>query len=473
MSNGKSDPCVVLRVWESHAHGEGAGQSITVLRGYDPYQTRIGTLHTKLERIAEAAKRDPSCRFFSLMRHITVEFLKETLKLMKRSGASGVDGISLQLYEQDLEVKLLNLVDRVRTNTYFPPAVKRVEIPKGEGKTRPLGIPTVEDRLLQTAVRRLMDAVYEQDFLEESHGFRAGHSCHGAIKVLREHIVARKVSYVYDVDIRGYFDNIHHKHLLRFVSQRIADKKLMLLIGRWLRAGVMVNGVVVQTEKGTPQGGPISPILANIYLHFVLDLWFREKVKPKCQGEVYLVRYADDFVVCFQNKVDADKFKVALALRLEEYGLSISEEKSQLIAFGRFARGNALQKGEVPKKFNFLGFTHVCGVSHKTGKFAVVRLPSRKSCRKFLDGVKSWLVKCMHIDCRKQQQGLTSRLRGFYQYFGLYHCSKKLYWVRREVERIWYHMLKRRSQKPRVYLINLWKQDWFELPRPELTHNSI
>lgn len=251
-------------------------------------------MNTKLARIAEKAKTDRTTRFTSLAHLLTPEFLLETWRQMNRKGASGVDGETTKEFGSDLETRVQQLHARLKARQYRPPPVRRVEIPKGNGKTRPLGIPTVEDRLLQRAVARILSAIYEQDFLELSYGFRPGRNPHQALRALRSHLVAGKVRHVYEADIRGYFNHISHEWLRKMVAHRIADPVITSLIGKWLRAGVMQDGVVVHVHAGSPQGGPISPVLANIYLHYVLDLWFEKKFKTWCQGEAYLTRFADD-----------------------------------------------------------------------------------------------------------------------------------------------------------------------------------
>ena len=253
-------------------------------------------MSTKLLKIAQRAKREPKARFTSLAHVLTPEFLLETWKQLNRKGAGGVDGQSVAEFEEDLERRIADLWQRLRTGRYKAPPVRRVEIPKGQGKIRPLGIPTVEDRLLQRAVARILNAIYEQDFLECSYGYRPGRNPHMAIKALRDNVVTGKVRHVYETDIRGYFTTINHQWLRKMLALRIADPVITGLIGKWLRAGVMENGVVARPQSGTPQGGPISPILANVYLHYALDLWFEKRVRRQMQGEAYLTRFVDDFI---------------------------------------------------------------------------------------------------------------------------------------------------------------------------------
>ncbi|MDC0749701.1 group II intron reverse transcriptase/maturase [Polyangium mundeleinium] len=427
---------------------------------------------TGLSRIAEKAKADRKVRFTSLAHLLTPEFLLETWKQMNRRGAGGVDGETMQEFERDLEARIDGLHARLRAGQYRPPPVRRVEIPKGDGKTRPLGIPTVEDRLVQRAVARILSAIYEQDFLGCSYGFRPGRKPHQALRALRSHVVAGKVRHVYEADIRGYFNHINHDWLRKMVAHRIADPVILRLIGRWLRAGVMLDGIVVRVHEGSPQGGPISPVLANIYLHYVLDLWFERKFKAWCQGEAYLTRFADDFVVCFQYKRDAERLDRILTKRMGKFGLELAREKTRMLLFGRFARGQMAEYGKKPETFEFLGFKHVCGVD-RNGKAAVVRIPSTKSCRKFLDRIHECLRRHMHWRRRDQQRELASRLRGFYQYFALSHTLPKLFWVLGEVKRQWRRAIRRCGQRSRSHWAYLEAKSWFHLPHPKLLHPAV
>jgi len=429
-------------------------------------------MNTKLARITEKAKTDRKLRFTSLAHLLTPEFLIETWKQMNRRGASGVDGETTKEFESDLETRVEQLCARLRARQYRPPPVRRVEIPKGEGKTRPLGIPTVEDRLVQRAVARILSAIFEQNFLECSYGFRPGRNPHQALRALRSHFVAGKVRHMYEADIRGYFNHINHEWLRKMVAQRIADPVILSLVGKWLRAGVMQDGVVVRMHEGSPQGGPVSPVLANIYLHYVLDLWFEKRFKTWCQGEAYLVRFADDFVACFQYKRDAERLDRILKQRMKKFCLELAPEKTRMLRFGRFARERMAEYGTKPETFEFLGFKHVSGTD-RNGKVAIVRIPSTKSCRTFLDRTHDWLKRHMHWKRRDQQHHLTLMLRGFYQYFALSHCLTKLYWILSEVRRQWRRSLKRRSQRHHMFWSYLESRTWFELPKPKLLHPTV
>jgi RNA-directed DNA polymerase len=431
-------------------------------------------MSTSLDRIAAKAAADRTVRFTSLAHLLTPDFLKETWRQMNRRGASGVDGETAGQFERELETRVEDIYARLKAGRYQAPPVRRVDIPKGAGKsgTRPLGIPTVEDRLVQRAVARILEAVFEPDFLDCSYGFRPRRSPHHAVRALRACIVTKKVRHVFEADIRGYFNHINHRWLRQMVAHRIADPGILRLVGKWLKAGVMRDGVVVRSEEGTPQGGPISPLLANVYLHFVLDLWFEKRVRPFCQGEAYLTRFADDFVVCFQYKRDAESFHQKLGLRFERFGLELAEGKTRLLLFGRFAKQTKAEYGERPETFEFLGFKHICGVDAK-GSFAVVRLPSTNSCRKFLASTREWLSAHRHWKRQDQRRHLTTMLRGFYQYFALHHCKRKLDGIRREVQLQWIRALRRRSQRHRLYWRYLKSRSWFELPYVRALHPTV
>jgi group II intron reverse transcriptase/maturase len=314
-------------------------------------------------------------------------------------------------------------------------------------------------------VARILEAVFETDFCDFSYGFRPGRSPHHALRALRGQIVSKKVRYVFEADIRGYFNHINHEWLRKMVAHRIADPVILSLVGKWLRAGAMKGGVVIRSEEGTPQGGPISCVLANIYLHFVLDLWFEKKFKPQCRGEAYEVRFADDFVVGFQRWRDAEDFQRQLRERFARFNLELAEEKTRLLRFGRYATERCAKDGRRPETFEFLGFKHVCGTDRK-GKFALIRLPSVKSCRKFLARTREWLHRYMHWKIRKQRQHLRVMLRGFYQYFALHHCERKLAWIRNEIQMQWVRALRQRSQKHHLYWSYLRRCAWFDLPYP-------
>lgn len=425
-------------------------------------------MNTKLDRIAEKARNDRKVRFTSLAHILTPAFLMETWAKMNKKGASGVDKETTQEFERNLLQRCEDIVARLQARRYKPQPARGVDIPKGDGKTRPLSIPTVEDRLVQRAVARLLEAIFEADFLNCSYGFRPGRSPHQALAALRTQFMSGRVTTVYETDIRGYFNNINHEWLMRMLSLRIADPIILRLIGKWLRAGVMRDGVVVPTEAGSPQGGPISPLLANIYLHYALDLWVERIVARNCEGRVFLTRFADDFIVGFEYAGEAIKFSHVIDERLKRFHLEAAPEKTRLLTFGRLAalRGHKLGS------FDFLGFTHVAG-RDKRGGFAVVRLPRQKSIRKFLDAVKQRLTKLMHERPILHQKVLNQMLRGFYQYFGLHHCVTRLQKVKYEVTRLWRWALRRRSQRDNLGWQHLARKPWFQLVLPRVVHPTV
>lgn len=427
---------------------------------------------TKLDEIAAKARANPNLRFTSLAHVVTPSFLKETWQAINRQGAAGVDRETVKEFEANLDARIEDLHARARRGGYRPPPVRRVVIPKSNGKTRALGIPTVEDRLLQAAVARVLNAVFEEDFLDLSFGYRPRRSAHDALRTLRGHLIGGKVMHIYEADIKSYFDRVNHDWLKKMLAHRIADRAMLRLVHRWLRAGVMDGGVVLRTDQGVPQGGPISPLLANVYLHYVLDLWFEKVVKRCCAGYAEIVRYADDFVVCFQYGKDATRFDLALRGRLTKFGLQVAPEKTRRLVFGRFAKERLAQGGRKPSEFEFLGFRHICGVDRK-GKFGLVRLPAEAALRRFRVRVKTWLWEHMHWKVRDQQRRLSSMLRGFYAYFALPHCSPKLYGVQADVMRCWRKLLLRRSQRSKTHWSYLRKKEWFRLPTPVSVHTTV
>lgn len=425
-------------------------------------------MNTKLVRIADKAKTNPRLRFTALAHLLTSDFLKETWSMMNRRGASGVDQETTQEFGDNLDARCESIAARLRARSYQAPPVRRVDIPKGDGKTRPLGIPTVEDRLVQRAVARILETIYETEFLNCSYGFRPGRGPHDAIRELRNQFMAGRVTTVFETDIRGYFNNLNHQWLMRMLRLRIGDPVILRLISKWLRAGALINGVVVRTEVGSPQGGPISPLLANIYLHYALDLWFSRRWAKECEGRVYLTRFADDYVAGFEYAPEARRFAKDVQERMKQFGLELAEEKTRLLTFGRLP----FNEGKTLGSFDFLGFTHIGG-SDRKGRFAVIRLPSRKSCRKFLVAVDKKLRAKMHEPPTDQQQLLQRMLQGFYQYFALNYCLERLKTLRYHVYRKWAWVLRRRSQKHKLWWNVLYRKPWFKLPGTLVVHPTV
>jgi group II intron reverse transcriptase/maturase len=403
---------------------------------------------TELERIAELARKRPGERLTTLMHYINKETLKECHGEMEDDKAVGVDGIGREAYGRELDGNIERLLERMRAGSYRPKPVKRAYIPKpGSDKKRPLGIPCHEDKLVQMQTSRILGAIYEQEFLDCSFGFRPGRGCHDALRVLGHVIEKKHTNYVVDADIKGFFDNVDHTELMGFLQMRIGDPKLLSLIKRILVAGVMEDGRLMPSDKGVPQGGATSAVLANVYLHHVLDRWFMEVVKTHCAGEAHLVRYADDFVGCFEHKEDAERFYRTLTKRLERFGLEVAVEKTRIIAFGRNAAGECKQQGRSkPETFDFLGFTHYCGKSAK-GWFRVKRKTSAKKFRNSLANVKQWLHGNLTTPTSVVARELATKLKGYYQYYGITDNSVMLgnyyYCIRRMLFR-WFC---RKSQK--------------------------
>jgi RNA-directed DNA polymerase len=425
-------------------------------------------MSTKLNRIAEKAQENPKLRFTSLAHILTPEFLKETWSKLNRRGAAGVDGQTAKEFERHLDKHITDVYERLRTKKYRAQPVRRAEIPKGNGKFRPLGIPTLEDRLIQAAVARILNALYEPLFLDCSYGFRPGKRAHDAIYALRNYIMAGGVMHIFEADIRSYFDRVNHDWLRKMLRLRVSDSIILRLIDKWLRAGVMDEGLVKPTEEGVPQGGPISPILSNIYLHYVLDLWFEKVVKSACQGKAYLVRYADDWVAGFQLAKDLQRFSRVSNKRLNKFSLELSPEKTRSIVFGRYAK----QRRKKVEEFTFLGFRHICGKDRK-GNFAIIRLPADDRLRRFRQRVKEWLNLHKHWRVQEQQEHLSKMLQGFYQYYGVPHSIRKLQLLIPDVEKYWKRALKRRSQRSKAYWSRLNRMPWFNLPQPLVYHQRI
>ena len=406
-------------------------------------------METKLARIAEIANERPKEVFTSLYHHLNMEMFLECHKELSRNKASGIDGVTKLAYEENLEENITRLVKDLKNHSYKPQAVKRAYIPKGDGmEMRPLGVPAYEDKIVQSGLNRILQAIYEADFLDISYGFRPNRSCHDAIKHLNQVIEKGKISYVVDADIKGFFNNVDHKWLMEFISLRIADPNIKKLIVKYLKAGIMENERWEPTELGTPQGSIMSPILSNIYLHYVLDLWFEKIVKKACKGQAELVRYADDFVCCFQYKEDAYKFYDALIKRLAKFNLQIAAEKTKIIMFGRFAEDNRKKMGlGKPETLDFLGFTHYCSKS-KQGYFRVKRKTSHKKFKVKIKDFQHWIKLVRNLHTTKEIfDKVRVKLLGHYRYYGVTDNSKMLISFRHNILRILFKWLNRRSQR--------------------------
>lgn len=405
---------------------------------------------TKQERIAELAKQSPQRAFTSLAYLMDIDWLKEAYRRTRKDGAVGVDGVTAGEYEQDLQGNLQRLLDRVKSGTYHAPPVRRVHIPKGGSttETRPLGIPTLEDKLLQRAVVMLLEPIYERDFLDCSYGVRPGRSAHQALQTFRDRLMDRRGGWVLEVDIRKFFDNLEHGHLRTFLRLRVRDGVLLRLIDKWLKAGVLEDGSVSYPEAGTPQGGVVSPLLSNVFLHYVLDLWFEQDVKPRLRQRAFLVRYADDFVIGFRDQRDAQRVLEVLPKRFGKYGLSVHPTKTRLVPFSpppAKAEGQSGTGADRPGTFDLLGFTHYWGRSLRG--YWVIKL--KTAADRFSRSVRSmdqWCRDNRHISLSQQQQKLNEKLRGHYAYYGVTGNSGALSRFLWEVQRRWRKWLYRRSR---------------------------
>lgn len=405
-------------------------------------------METKLERIARVAKEKPNEKITSLAGIINEETLKESHRKMCGKKAVGVDQMTKEDYEENLDGNIESLVSRMKRQAYKPQPVRRVYIPKaGSNKMRPLGIPSYEDKLVQDVLCDILNAVFEGDFLDCSFGFRPGRGCHDALKALNRVIQHGEINYVVDADIKGFFDNMNHEWILKFVNHRIADANIQRLIKRFLKSGLVENGEFKDTQLGAPQGGSISPILGNIYLHYVLDIWFEKGVKKSCVGNAYMVRYADDVVFCFQNLGEAEAFYEKLIERLAKFGLEIAEDKTKIIEFGRFAAEQSKRKGKSkPETFDFLGFTHYCSKSRE-GQFRIKRKTCKKKYCASIKKVREWLWSRLTAPASIVMKQLVIKLNGYYRYYGITDNYETNSRFGDEVKKILYKMFNRRSQK--------------------------
>ena len=403
-----------------------------------------------LDRVRQAAKARKKERFTALLHHVNVELLRDAYFWLKRNAAPGVDGLTWKEYEQDLEANVVDLHARVHRGAYRALPSRRQYIAKADGRQRPLGIAALEDKIVQRALVEVLNAIYEEDFLGFSYGFRPGRSQHDCLDALATGITRTKVNWILDADIRSFFDSVSHDWLIRFVEHRIGDKRVIRLIGKWLKAGVMEDGVVKPTEVGTPQGAVASPLLANIYLHYVFDLWAKRWRKHHAHGQVIIVRYADDIVVGFEHEAEAKRFLVDLQQRMDKFALSLHPDKTRLIEFGRFAAQNRARRGlGKPETFNFLGFTHISGRSRQGG-FQLKRKTRRDRLRAKLREIKEALRRRMHDSIPAQGKWLAQVVRGYFNYHAVPTNAKSLVAFRHHVTDLWRRTLKRRGQRDRT-----------------------
>src|SRR6516225_6424598 len=432
-------------------------------------QSRI-SVSQALERIRKVARERKKERFTALFHHISIDLLEEAFYELKEDAAPGVDRLTWADYEADLECELEDLHDRVRRGAYRALPSRRVYIPKPDGRQRPLAVAALEDKIVQRAVVALLNAIYEEDFLGLSYGFRPGRGAHDAMDALCVGIHSKKVSYILDADIRSFFDEISQEWLIRFVEHRIGDRRIIRLIQKWLKAGVLEDGVVTVSDRGTGQGSVISPLLANIYLHYALDLWAERWRRREATGDMIIVRYADDFIVGFQHEADARRVLDEMRKRLQEFALSLHPDKTRLIEFGRLAAANREQRGlGKPETFNFLGFTFMCGKSRQ-GFFLLKRKTRRDRMRAKLRMVKQEMRRRMHQPIPEQGRWLWHVVRGYFNYHAVPMNTRALAVFRAEIARSWHRVLNRRSQKANLTRVRMDKliDDW--LPKPRILH---
>lgn len=471
----KSDRPIVPRKSPNERKSEEEMEGRGLAKGNANQRTTCRTqgrasVHRGLERVREVARKDREVRFNALLHHVTPELLTACYNRMNRKAAVGVDGVTWAEYGQDLQSNLQSLLERVHSGAYRARPSRRVMIPKSDGTQRPLGIVTLEDKLLQVAVAEVLQNIYEEDFLGFSYGFRPKRSPHQALDALQAGIFMRKVNWVLDADLRDFFGTISHEWLVTMLEHRIADKRILRLVKKWLSAGVLEAGEVQPTRRGTPQGATISPLLANVFLHYVFDLWVHRWRKTEAEGQMMVVRYCDDFIVGFERLSDAKAFLVSLRERLAKFGLELHPEKTRLVRFGRYANERAQRYGERRAgTFCFLGFVHICGQSSK-GSFLLVRHTDGKRMRSTLKAVKAKLMRGRHQPIPKQGAWLGQVLRGYFAYYAVPTNAHALIGMRAEVTRQWRRALNRRSQRGRITWerMKILKERW--LPRVRIQH---
>ena len=430
-----------------------------------------------LDRVREAARRHDGAKFTALLHHITPERLKESYGRLKRNAAPGVDGVSWTEYGEKLEQNLTDLHGRIHRGAYQAQPSRRTYIPKSDGKQRPLGIATIEDKIVQGAVVEVLNAIYEEEFFGFCHGFRPNRGPHDALDALATVIEKGKVNWIMDADIKGFFDNVDHGWMQKMIERRIGDRRMVRLIMKWIKAGVMEQGKWEANEQGTPQGAVISPLLANVYLYHVFDQWAHAWRKRRARGEVAIVRYADDFIVGFQYREDAERFHEELGERLAKFALELHPEKTRIIEFGRYAKERRNRRGEGrPETFKFLGFEHICA-ERKDGRFKLGRKTDSRRMTRKLAALKIELARRRHDPIPKQGLWLRSVIMGHDQYYAVPDNLPALRAFRRALERMWWHSLRRRSQRSRVdsKRQNRLRERWFpaariQHPRPSVRH---
>jgi RNA-directed DNA polymerase len=475
--HGKSDRLVVPAKPPNKPGEPGAGvvEGRGLPKGNTAGDTRPGRsaglgVSSDLDRVRQVARRDGGVRFTALLHHVTLDRLREAYRAVSPNAAAGVDGVTWRDYGLDLEANLSDLHARVARGAYRASPVRRVFIPKPDGRLRPLGVAALEDKIVQRAVVEVLNAIYEQDFLGFSYGFRPGRSQHDALDALAVAITRKKVNFVLDADISDFFTRLDQGWLEKFLEHRIADKRVLRLIQKWLRAGVIQDGEWSATEAGTAQGASVSPLLANVFLHYVFDLWADQWRRRNARGDVILVRYADDYVAGFEHREDAERFLADLRDRFAQFDLELHPDKTRLIEFGRFAARDRASRGDQkPETFDFLGFTHICAKTRR-GRFKLSRVTSKKKMRAKLTSVKTEMRRRMHLPIPEQGRWLASVLTGHYRYYAVPGNSHALRGFRHRVLLHWRHALARRSQKGRITWDRLRRLATRWLPQPRILH---
>lgn len=430
---------------------------------------------TKLLNIANKARTDPKCRFTSLFHLMNKDLLLECFWQLRTDAASGIDNITKQEYADKLHANLDDLVERLHKMAYRPQPVLRVYIPKpGSQKMRPLGIPALEDKLVQRAMAKILGSIYEEDFIDDSYGFRPERGCHDALRALSLTVENERIHHIVEADIKGFFDNVDQDWMMKFLEHRIADKRMLRYIKRFLKAGVQEDGQYRASEKGTPQGGSISPLLANIYLHYVLDLWFEKKVKQECRGYARLIRYADDFVVCFEDEQDANNFRVAMEERLNQFNLEVAPEKTKVIEFGVLAPIKAKARGEKAQTFDFLGFTHYCSKCRKGRRFRMKRKTIGKRLTAKCKLYEQWLKANRILPTAELLRRTAMKLRGHYAYYGVTDNIRGLSSFTHLVEKVLFKWLNRRGKRGCYTWAKFRKLlEKYPLPKPRIMVNLL
>jgi len=475
--DGKSDPAIVAVKPANKAERSAA----------EPVERRVGTkgkadqqsmlraqnrdgVTQALDRVRQAARDRKKDRFTALLHHVSLDTLRLAFYALQRKAAAGVDDMTWDTYEVDLEPRLVDLHGRVHRGAYRPHPSRRTYIPKADGKQRPLAIAALEDKIVQGAAVMVLNAIYEEDFLGFSYGFRPGRGPHDALDALSTGIIRRKVNWIVDADIRSFFDTVNQEWLIRFIEHRIGDKRIIRLIQKWLRAGILEDGVVTVSDRGTGQGSVISPLLANIYLHYVLDLWAERWRRREAAGDMIIVRYADDVVAGFEHEADANRFLDAMRARFAEFALSLHPDKTRLIEFGRFAAPSREKRGQgKPETFNFLGFTFICGKTRQ-GKFQLHRKSRRDRMQAKLREIKKVLRRRMHQPIPEQGQWLKQVVTGYFNYHAVPTNSRALATFRFLVTDLWRHTLRRRSQKDMTNWERITRLADGWLPKPRILH---